>query len=175
MLFSLFFLIFFFFNDTATTEIYTLSLHDALTIRERPHSLRRFAGPALAFLLRAVEAAHLLERGAQAVTRKRRVGDQPVAPVANLVADRGDDSHPVGLDEGEVAVAGRDEPLPRQTAEEVLAARVVRGRIRTAEYAGEQGRRHVEVRGATRDAPRGPPGPAHEKRDMQLKLAVRRA
>src|SRR5437667_7428162 len=30
--FSLFFLFFFFFNDTATTEIYTLSLHDALPI-----------------------------------------------------------------------------------------------------------------------------------------------
>src|SRR6267142_6695926 len=27
------FLLFFFFNDTATTEIYTLSLHDALPIR----------------------------------------------------------------------------------------------------------------------------------------------
>src|SRR5687768_17681859 len=27
--------IFFFFNDTATTEIYTLSLHDALPISER--------------------------------------------------------------------------------------------------------------------------------------------
>src|SRR5574341_2274083 len=32
-----FFLCFlFFFNDTATTEIYTLSLHDALPISERP-------------------------------------------------------------------------------------------------------------------------------------------
>ena len=31
-LFSLFFSSFFFFNDTATTEIYTLSLHDALPI-----------------------------------------------------------------------------------------------------------------------------------------------
>src|SRR5258707_13021580 len=30
----LFFLFFFFFNDTATTEIYTLSLHDALPISE---------------------------------------------------------------------------------------------------------------------------------------------
>src|SRR6266498_5908510 len=29
----LFFFVFFFFNDTATTEIYTLSLHDALPIR----------------------------------------------------------------------------------------------------------------------------------------------
>src|SRR6266481_9403895 len=32
MLLSLFLLLFFFFNDTATTEIYTLSLHDALPI-----------------------------------------------------------------------------------------------------------------------------------------------
>src|SRR5476651_801551 len=30
---------FFFFNDTATTEIYTLSLHDALPISERPPTL----------------------------------------------------------------------------------------------------------------------------------------
>src|SRR2546430_17700588 len=29
-------LFFFFFNDTATTEIYTLSLHDALLISRRP-------------------------------------------------------------------------------------------------------------------------------------------
>src|SRR6266511_6169815 len=29
---------FFFFNDTATTEIYTLSLHDALPISTRPRS-----------------------------------------------------------------------------------------------------------------------------------------
>src|SRR5256885_15860468 len=29
--------IFFFFNDTATTEIYTLSLHDALPIYDRAH------------------------------------------------------------------------------------------------------------------------------------------
>src|SRR5689334_25105719 len=30
--FFVFFILFFFFNDTATTEIYTLSLHDALPI-----------------------------------------------------------------------------------------------------------------------------------------------
>src|SRR5215203_7300592 len=30
---------FFFFNDTATTEIYTLSLHDALPIHQRRHIL----------------------------------------------------------------------------------------------------------------------------------------
>src|SRR5579863_4153857 len=33
-------LIFFFFNDTATTEIYTLSLHDALPISGRPGAAR---------------------------------------------------------------------------------------------------------------------------------------
>src|SRR5256885_9891913 len=33
-------LFFFFFNDTATTEIYTLSLHDALPILSRPIFLR---------------------------------------------------------------------------------------------------------------------------------------
>src|SRR3712207_7935511 len=40
-------LIIFFFNDTATTEIYTLSLHDALPISPigRPRSHRRPAGP----------------------------------------------------------------------------------------------------------------------------------
>src|SRR5712675_2864577 len=35
----LFFSVFFFFNDTATTEIYTLSLHDALPISELTDSL----------------------------------------------------------------------------------------------------------------------------------------
>src|SRR3712207_7640527 len=36
----------FFFNDTATTEIYTLSLHDALPISVRPllHGVRRRGG-----------------------------------------------------------------------------------------------------------------------------------
>src|ERR1039457_1503543 len=36
MLALLFFFFFFFFNDTATTEIYTLSLHDALPISDVP-------------------------------------------------------------------------------------------------------------------------------------------
>src|SRR5687768_18598264 len=34
--FSILLFFFFFFNDTATTEIYTLSLHDALPISRRP-------------------------------------------------------------------------------------------------------------------------------------------
>src|SRR5256885_10108901 len=44
---NLYFILFFFFNDTATTEIYTLSLHDALPISPAPctpRSLRR-GGP----------------------------------------------------------------------------------------------------------------------------------
>src|SRR5260370_35681624 len=40
---SLFFLFFFFFNDTATTEIYTLSLHDALPISSRSSPARNSA------------------------------------------------------------------------------------------------------------------------------------
>src|SRR2546426_8996380 len=38
---SLYLLFFFFFNDTATTEIYTLSLHDALPISSRTTSVMR--------------------------------------------------------------------------------------------------------------------------------------
>src|SRR5215204_7514846 len=43
----LYFAYFFFFNDTATTEIYTLSLHDALPILER-HAVRRRPAPGAA-------------------------------------------------------------------------------------------------------------------------------
>src|SRR3712207_8806588 len=39
LIYTTFILLFFFFNDTATTEIYTLSLHDALPIW-RHHHLR---------------------------------------------------------------------------------------------------------------------------------------
>src|SRR6266576_7030232 len=38
--------VFFFFNDTATTEIYPLSLHDALPILPRPVGYRRHVGVA---------------------------------------------------------------------------------------------------------------------------------
>src|SRR5258705_11035735 len=50
---------FFFFNDTATTEIYTLSLHDALPIlRDVAHIEFRFRGVALG--RRAVETDLIL-------------------------------------------------------------------------------------------------------------------
>src|SRR2546430_3853259 len=40
-------LLFFFFNDTATTEIYTLSLHDALPIYATPSPIADTCGPPL--------------------------------------------------------------------------------------------------------------------------------
>src|SRR2546422_3151948 len=65
---------FFFFNDTATTEIYTLSLHDALPIlllrlggtpsgehgvgRLRAGLLERFYGPEVAALFRELKQAY---------------------------------------------------------------------------------------------------------------------
>src|SRR6266700_8332907 len=49
-------LFFFFFNDTATTEIYTLSLHDALPIRRaEEHDPRRAVGPCVAHRGRSEE------------------------------------------------------------------------------------------------------------------------
>src|SRR3712207_8765258 len=46
-------LICFFFNDTATTEIYTLSLHDALPIFDRPGRL--IAHPDISLVLRGTD------------------------------------------------------------------------------------------------------------------------
>src|SRR3712207_8205834 len=40
-------MLYFFFNDTATTEIYTLSLHDALPICRRRRAARRQAAPSV--------------------------------------------------------------------------------------------------------------------------------
>ena len=45
MLHSLFSFSFFFFNETATTEIYTLSLHDALPIYKNIKSFSRIYDP----------------------------------------------------------------------------------------------------------------------------------
>src|SRR3712207_7387278 len=57
--------IFFFFNDTATTEIYTLSLHDALPIfrpgGSAPH--RQLCGPACQADALRWGALHLYEPG----------------------------------------------------------------------------------------------------------------
>src|SRR5256885_4133736 len=56
-------LFFFFFNDTATTEIYTLSLHDALPIFPRRAAGRARTGPAAVLELRSLRRrAHTTRR-----------------------------------------------------------------------------------------------------------------
>src|SRR3712207_7073582 len=69
----LIYLVFFFFNDTATTEIYTLSLHDALPILDE---LRTGDGRPLPPHLKAVarrelEIIELLDRQIEAVKAER--------------------------------------------------------------------------------------------------------
>src|SRR2546423_2748866 len=66
---------FFFFNDTATTEIYTLSLHDALPIF--PRRLRAAGAPAGA----------LPRRPAVARCRDARPGRRSNDPVATTAPD----------------------------------------------------------------------------------------
>src|SRR6266700_1803703 len=80
--------IFFFFNDTATTEIYTLSLHDALPIS--PPRLARTplplmpCGSASMFSCRAVVWPSM---------RNARVGNQGPPPWCAFLIVRSDDAH----------------------------------------------------------------------------------
>ena len=53
---------FFFFNDTATTEIYTLSLHDALPISDRFDAKRYWRGPTWG-MMNALIAIGLADQG----------------------------------------------------------------------------------------------------------------
>src|SRR3989440_10938322 len=64
-------LLFFFFNDTAPTEIYTLSLHDALPISGALRQPRRHHGPQC---LPRAAAAQLRRRAARAAARARSAG-----------------------------------------------------------------------------------------------------
>src|SRR5258707_15533247 len=59
---------FFFFNDTATTEIYTLSLHDALPICKLPPACGRLSVAAAGAL------SHNLGRGKSMVGLPERIG-----------------------------------------------------------------------------------------------------
>src|SRR2546430_12395918 len=82
----------FFFNDTATTEIYTLSLHDALPISrdhgQRHHAARRPGPPARARRARGARAglplrsagARIRPHGAGAVPRWLAVRGGAVVP-----------------------------------------------------------------------------------------------
>src|SRR2546426_7313693 len=74
--------VFFFFNDTATTEIYTLSLHDALPICVERH--RRF----LARLLQRVRFGAALgsaRRGAAALLHRSEEHTSELQSPCNLV------------------------------------------------------------------------------------------
>src|SRR2546430_8905889 len=69
---------FFFFNDTATTEIYTLSLHDALPISEQQNSLMTWE-PAIttAIFLIVVETSLCRQQGPiRCASRPIREGDR---------------------------------------------------------------------------------------------------
>src|SRR2546430_11415910 len=75
--------IFFFFNDTATTEIYTLSLHDALPIYMMFSSRKRFA----AGLDRRQRVRRLDQPDRGGVIRQIRNRRTPVAHPAQCVVD----------------------------------------------------------------------------------------
>src|SRR5207249_10456631 len=57
----------FFYPDTATTEIYTLSLHDALPIYVDHHTVGSFEFPVDLAAARALYAARLFQRGRRAL------------------------------------------------------------------------------------------------------------
>src|ERR1043166_5631432 len=90
--------LFFFFNDTATTEIYTLSLHDALPICQRGVEARERVFQSAEFLqhttaiivcfggvrIRRQHGVILVQRFREAAERLQRIG----AVVADLVISR---------------------------------------------------------------------------------------
>src|SRR5258708_34740028 len=66
---------FFFFNDTATTEIYTLSLHDALPIFHEV-VVQLLVGPVAAIPRRVLDGiSELVVGGIRQVEMPRRVGE----------------------------------------------------------------------------------------------------
>src|SRR3989454_7779037 len=73
---------FFFFNDTATTEIYTLSLHDALPISRQAESTA----------WAAASSAPVAETPAPAMPSREPVS-QPAAPAADRKSTRLNSSH----------------------------------------------------------------------------------
>src|SRR5256885_10052361 len=98
-------MVFFFFNDTATTEIYTLSLHDALPIFA-PHQLAPLRAQAQ---ISAAEGDHA-RLGRRAGRDREAVGPEPGAEDGDRKSTRLNSSHLV------ISYAGfclRKERLPR--------------------------------------------------------------
>src|SRR3712207_8709610 len=77
-------LLFFFFNDTATTEIYTLSLHDALPISRCPRSDRRRARSTQLLRMTSVLAARVDQKTTTA-TMAREMATPPTRSSAAAV------------------------------------------------------------------------------------------
>src|SRR2546425_9279927 len=77
------FFLFFFFNDPATTEIYTLSLHDALPISQRRHPRGRLR--ASARLREARDAGQGVARGARATSHRSVEHTSELQSLAYLV------------------------------------------------------------------------------------------
>src|SRR6266550_5854088 len=68
LFFSFFYFFSFFFNDTATTEIYTLSLHDALPIRAACPPA--FVAPSSYSVAYSVPALRVISRSSRLADRK---------------------------------------------------------------------------------------------------------
>src|SRR2546426_10242368 len=136
--FSKFLFFFFFFNDTATTEIYTLSLHDALPIYLGPErGGDEGAGGGGALLPLVLEGA-ACERGRERGDVSRGVGEDEV-----LAAGLADDPRiaPVRAD---APAHGLPHPLERRgRAGEVDAREIGRGERRVADL-GARARHHVD-------------------------------
>src|SRR2546427_4064574 len=125
--------IFFFFNDTATTEIYTLSLHDALPISEAGERMARnvepedllLEGEALVRLPLRHHLGHRRARrgrsGRQEV-EERRLALCAVALLALAALERG--------------IRGREQMRPRQP-ERVEGARLAQGLEHAAVHEAE--------------------------------------
>src|SRR3712207_534596 len=75
---SLLFFFFFFFNDTATTEIYTLSLHDALPIARRPGGVAVTAPRDWDAATYSRLAAPMTAMGLEVLDRLELTGDETV-------------------------------------------------------------------------------------------------
>src|SRR3989442_2195867 len=74
------FIIFFFFNDTATTEIYTLSLHDALPTSSRRSSKLSLNHPGMSMacgLADCAKAANGASSAAVSVSRPFLISEAP--------------------------------------------------------------------------------------------------
>src|SRR2546427_7518538 len=87
MLLRILYTFFFFFNDTATTEIYTLSLHDALPIWRRPRWRTRRGEPWCGSSGRTWRGGNVLPRFLQ-----RRVSTREHVPDRHGDRHRGGDS-----------------------------------------------------------------------------------